>query len=474
MDSVRLGAFASGPITVEDVALLTDLYEITMAAVYFRQRMHGQATFSLFSRKLPSTRGFLVAAGLETALDYLRSFRFSSRAIDHLTSQHQFDEEFIDFLRDLRFTGSVRAIAEGTAVFPDEPLLEVTAPIVEAQLVESVLLNIIHLQTSLASKAARVVLAAAGRPVVEFGLRRTHGLETALAAARCAYIAGATMTSDVLASRMYGFPATGTMAHSFVSAFREEIESFRAFADAFPSRTTLLLDTYDTIAATHKAVVVAKEMEMRGARLASVRLDSGDLLVLSRLVRRILDAANLSYVNIFASGGLDEDEVERLVTAGAPIDAFGVGTRMTTSADAPYLDMAYKLVRYDGRDVLKLSTGKETWTGEKQVYRCADARGMLDQDEIRLRDEAAPNDSATPLLEEVMRDGRLLRPHPPLSTVRDHCAGQLQRLPSGIRGLRGFAPYTAKYSPALVALQRRLEQESSAREIGTPVAIAGT
>jgi nicotinate phosphoribosyltransferase len=311
------------------------------------------------------------------------------------------------------------------------------------------------------------VLAAAGRQVVEFGLRRTHGLETALAAARCAYIAGATMTSDVLASRSYGFPATGTMAHSFVSAFPEEIESFRAFAEAFPNGTTLLLDTYDTIAAAHKAVIVAKEMEMRGARLASVRLDSGDLLVLSRAVRRILDAANLSYVKIFASGGLDEDEVARLVGAGAPIDAFGVGTRMTTSADAPYLDMAYKLVRYDGRNVLKLSTGKETWTGEKQVYRCTDAHGMLDHDEIRLREETEPND-ALPLLEEVMRDGRLLRPHPPLSTVRDHCAAELRQLPMGTRRLRGFAPYTVRYGPALVALQRQLEQEASTREIGGP------
>jgi nicotinate phosphoribosyltransferase len=435
-----------------------------MAAVYYREQMHGQATFSLFSRKLPPTRGFLVAAGLQNVLDYLQSFRFSANTLAHLESLRMFDAEFIAFLRNLRFTGSVRAAPEGTVIFSDEPLLEVTAPIIEAQLVETVILNIVHLETVLASKAARVVLAAGGRLVVEFGLRRTHGLETGLRAARCAYIAGATMTSDVLAQMTYGIPATGTMAHSFVSAFPEETDAFRAFAKTFPTRTTLLLDTYDTISGAHKAVLVAKEMESHGVQLASVRLDSGDLLALSRAVRRILDEANLSYVKIFASGGLDEYELARLVTAGAPIDAFGVGTHMTTSADAPYLDMAYKLVRYDGRDVLKLSEGKETWTGEKQVYRTTDADGTFIDDELRLREEPPPN-GASPLLHEVMGGGQQLRAHPSLSTVREHCVAELRRLPPGVRRLRDFAPYTVHYGPGLVALQRGLEREASEREI---------
>jgi nicotinate phosphoribosyltransferase len=464
------GSFVSGPVSIENVALLTDLYEITMAAVYFRRRMDGLATFSLFARKLPAARGFLVAAGLEDVLNYLHGYRFSERALAYLESLDRFDAEFIDFLSTLRFTGRVRAVAEGTVVFADEPLLEITAPIVQAQLVESAVLNLVHLQTVLASEAARVVLAASGRPVVEFGLRRTHGLETGMRAARCAYIAGAEMSSNVLAGLTYGIPPTGTMAHSYVSAFPEEIESFRAFAESFPSSTTLLLDTYDTVSAAHKAVIVAKEMEARGSRLQSVRLDSGDLLALSRAVRRILDEAGLDYVRIFASGGLDEDELARLVSAAAPIDAFGVGTRMTTSADAPYLDIAYKLVRYDGRDVLKLSAGKETWTGEKQVYRSL-ADDNFVGDLIALRDEPLPEGNSVPLLEEVMREGRRASSHPSLMAVREHCAAQLRKLPPRVRQLRGFAAYPVRYSPALIARQRAAEREAAAREIASTTSV---
>jgi len=366
------GCFESGPLVLRDAALFTDLYEITMAASYFREGMHEPATFSLFVRKLPHGRGFLIAAGLEDTLNYLRGFRFSDDAIQYLRSFHQFDRAFLDYLRELRFMGEVRAVQEGTAVFTDEPLLEVTAPIIEAQLVETAVMNLCHFQTLLVSKAARSVIAARGRPVVEFGLRRTHGLDAGMKAARSSFIAGAVMSSNVLAGRYYGVPPTGTMAHSYVSAFPHEIDAFRAFARAFPTTSTLLIDTYDTVAAAHKAVKVAKEMEAEGQRLAGVRLDSGDLVTLSKAVRRILDGAGLDYVRIFVSGGLDEETVEQCLEAGAPIDAFGIGTRMDVSADAPYLDMAYKLVHYGGRYVLKTSPGKETWTGEKQVYR---ARG---------------------------------------------------------------------------------------------------
>ena len=384
---VPRSAFASGPLVIRDAALFTDLYEITMAASYLREGMHGPATFSLFSRKLPRGRSFLVAAGLEDVLNFLRGFRFSDDALSYLDSLDRFDPSFLDFLRRLRFTGEVRAVPEGTVVFPDEPLLEITAPLIEAQLVETAVLNLVHFQTLLASKAVRCVLAARGRPVVEFGLRRTQGIDAGMKAARCAFIAGGSTSSNVLAGPHYGIAPTGTMAHSYVSAFPHEIDAFRAFARAFPSTTTLLIDTYDTVVAARKAVVVAKEMEAEGRRLAGVRLDSGDIVTLSKEVRRILDDAGLGGVPIFVSGGLDEDSIDAYLAAGAPIDAFGVGTRMDVSADAPYLDMAYKLVEYDGRPVLKTSGGKATWTAQKQVYRLLRSGEGFAGDVLALREE---------------------------------------------------------------------------------------
>ncbi|HYM67071.1 MAG TPA: nicotinate phosphoribosyltransferase, partial [Patescibacteria group bacterium] len=341
----------------------------TLAASYLREGMRRPATFSLSVRQLPRERSFLVAAGLEEVLNFLRDFRFSDDALSYLDSLDLFDPVFLELLRRLRFTGLVRAVPEGTVVFQNEPLLEITAPIIEAQLVETAVLNLVHVQTLLASKAVRCVLAARGRPVVDFGLRRTHGLDAGMKAARCAFIAGASMSSNVLAGLHYGIPPSGTMAHSYISAFPREIDAFRAFPRSFPARTTLLLDTYDTLAAAGKAVQVAKEMESKGQRLAGVRLDSGDLAGLSKQVRRVLDDAGLAYVKIFVSGGLDERSIAQYLAVGAPIDAFGVGTRMDVSADQPYLDMAYKLVEYDGRPVLKSSAGKETWAVPKQVYR---------------------------------------------------------------------------------------------------------
>jgi nicotinate phosphoribosyltransferase len=457
------GAFASGPVVCHDAALFTDLYELTMAASYLREGMTAPATFSLFVRKLPPGRAFLVAAGLEDALAYLRDFRFSEPALDYL-ARLGFDAATRRALRDLRFTGEVRALPEGTVFFPDEPLLEVTAPIVEAQLVETALMNACHLPTVLASKAARCVLAARGRPVVEFGLRRTSGLDGGMKAARCAYLAGATSSSNVLAGLYHGIPPAGTMAHSYVEAFPSELDAFRAFARAFPTRTTLLIDTYDTVVAARKAVRVAREMAARGERLGGVRLDSGDLLALSRAVREVLDAAGLRDVRIFASGGLDEAEIERLLEAGAPIDAFGVGTRMSVAADAPYLDMAYKLVRYAGRNVTKLSAGKETWTGPKQVYRWRDATGHLAGDLIALADEPAPR-GAEPLLEVVMAGGRPVAPSPSLDEARARCARELAALPPALRRLREPGAYVPRYSDALLATQRALRAELHAREV---------
>ena len=468
IDQTPRGSFVSGPLLTRDAALFTDLYELTMAASYLREGMSGDATFSLFVRKLPRGRGFLVAAGLEDVLEFLRSFRFSDAALDYLRSLGRFEPAFLEVLRGLSFTGSVRAVPEGTVLFADEPLLEVTAPIIEAQLVETAVMNFAHLQTVLASKAARVVLAAGGRPVVDFGLRRTHGIDAGMKAARCAYIAGAAMSSNVLAGLAYGIPPSGTMAHSYVSAFPHEIDAFRAFARAFPASTTLLIDTYDTVAAAHKAVTVAREMEARGARLSGVRLDSGDIVVLAQEVRRVLDAAGLTYVKIFVSGGLDEDEVARLLGAGAPIDAFGVGTRMTVSADVPYFDIAYKIVRYEGRNVLKLSEGKTTWTGAKQVWRVRGRDGRFERDVLALADEPPPAGAAEPLLVTVMEGGRPGGPHPPLAAIRDRCAAQVAALPEGVRRLEGAARYPVDHAERLAAVQRALEAELEVTQVRHP------
>ena len=450
------------PLTLRDAALFTDLYELTMAAAFFREGMWETATFSLFARRLPPTRSFIVAAGLEDALEYARGLHFTPDAIEYLRSLGRFEPEFLEYLGSLRFTGEIRAVAEGTVIFPDEPMLEVSAPVIEAQLLESALLNACHLQSVLASKAARVVIAAVGRDLAEFGMRRSHGTDAALKAARCAWITGFGSTSDVLAGRAYGIPLSGTMAHSFVTAFGDELEAFRAYARAFPDSATLLIDSYDTREGARKAVTVARELDARGHALAAVRLDSGDLLALSGDVRRILDEAGFPGVRIVASGGLDEHDIAALVAAGAPIDAFGVGTRLNVSADAPSLDLVYKLVRYGDRDVLKLSEGKETWVGAKALYRSFDADGLMASDLLSLEGEVPPAGGAS-LLEVVMDNGELLRPVPSLADVRRHCAGQLAALPDELKRLQGHGEYPVAVSPGL-----RARQERALAEVGAP------
>jgi len=450
------------PLTLRDTALFTDLYELTMAAAFFREGMRETATFSLFARRLPPTRAFIVAAGLEDALEYARGLHFSSDAIEYLRSLGRFEPEFLEYLASLRFTGEIRAVPEGTVIFPDEPMLEVSAPVIEAQLLESALLNACHLQSVLASKAARVVLAAQGRDLAEFGLRRSHGTDAALKAARCAWMAGFGSTSDVLAGRAYGIPVSGTMAHSFVTAFDDELEAFRAYARAFPDSAILLIDSYDTLEGARKAVTVARELAARGHALAGVRLDSGDLLALSRDVRRILDEAGFPGVRIVASGGLDEHDIAGLVAAEAPVDSFGVGTRLNVSADAPSLDLVYKLVRYGDRYVLKRSEGKETWVGAKALYRSFGPDGLIAGDVLSLEVEAPPAGSVS-LLEVVMDDGVLLRPHPSLSDIRRHCVGRLATLPDELKRLDGHGEYPVAVSPGL---QDR--QERALVEVGAP------
>lgn len=426
-------------------SLLTDQYELTMVRAYFEAGMDAPATFSLFYRSLPPDRNLLLACGLEDVLRYLEELRWPEEALDHLAGRPEFDADFLDHLASLRFTGDVRAIPEGTPVFPDEPLLEVTAPIAEAQLVESFLMNQVHFQTVLASKAVRVALAAGDAAVVDFGLRRMYGTDASLKAARAFHVAGIDATSNVLAGSVYGMPVTGTMAHSFIEAHDNEMEAFRAFTRTYPD-TVLLIDTYDTLAGARNVVTLARELG-DGFAVRAVRLDSGDLGSLAREVRDLLDDAGLEHVEIFASGGLDEFVIRDLLAEGAPIDGFGVGTSMGVSADAPALDMAYKLTEYAGRGRLKLSSGKQTLPGPKQVFRMEED-GKATGDVIARASERLPG---RPLLETVMEAGRRLPAgEADLDAARSRAVREMERLPERIRGLDpADLPYPVDVSPAL-------------------------
>jgi len=430
--------------------LLTDLYELNMAVSYLRRGMTGPATFSLFVRRLPPGRGFLIAAGLEDCLAFLEQFTFTAADIGWLAESQGLTEPDLAALRRLRFTGDVWAVPEGTAVFAGEPLVEVTAPIAEAQLAETVLLNHITFQTSIATKAARCVLAAGGAQLVDFSFRRTQGVGAGLAVARASAIAGFASTSNTEAARRYGLTAAGTMAHSYIEAFGSEDRAFTAFAGDFPGKTTFLVDTYDTEHGVRTAIDVARRLRLPGP--VGVRLDSGDLASLAFLARRLLDDAGLPKARIFASGGLDEHAIAALAAAGAPIDAYGVGTKMGVSADAPYLDSAYKLVSYAGRPVMKLSRGKATWPGAKQLH-----RGPA-SDQLALRDEPWPP-GHRPLLVPVMRDGRRLGPPELLSEAVQRCAASLAWLPPAARALRRPKPVPVSASPALTASRRQLARD---------------
>jgi nicotinate phosphoribosyltransferase len=445
------------------LALLTDLYQLTMAACYFDQDMHEEATFSLFIRKYPPHRGYFVAAGLEEALRYLETLRFAEDDLAYLASTGLFSAKFLDYLKGVRFSGEVFALPEGSIFFKDEPVLEVSAPVIEAQLAETFIINAVSLQTLIASKAARSFAAAQGRPLIDFGLRRCQGTDAGLKAARASYLAGFQGTSNVLAGKLYGLPIFGTMAHSYITSFPREIEAFRVFARVFPKITTLLIDTYGNVAGTRKAAQVAKEMEARGERLQYVRLDSGDFAAISKEVRQILDDHGLNYVRIIASGGFDEYKIARVLDAGGLIDSFAVGTKMGVSADAPYFDCAYKLVKYGDRPVMKLSTGKVTLVGKKQVHRYFDAQGRMARDTIALRDEPVP--APAPLLQKFMSGGRLTREMPPLKESREYFLSQFALLPDGCKTLEDPAPYPVSLSPGLRDLQARVEREIQQREL---------
>ena len=429
--------------------LYTDLYQLTMLQAYWNEDMHGEAVFDLFVRRLKN-RNYLLACGLEQALEYLESLSFSDEALGYLAEQGTFDDAFLDWLDDFSFTGDVYAVPEGTPVFPDEPILEVVGAMSEAQLVETFLLNQITFQTGVASKASRVVEAAhaggAERVVADFGMRRLHGTDAAMKGARAMYVAGVDATSNVAAGQAYGIPITGTMAHSYVEAHDSEIEAFRAFSDLYPE-TILLVDTYDTLNGVRKVIDLA-EQKGDDFQVRGIRLDSGDLAVLAHEARQMLDDAGLDDVLIFASSSLDEDKITRLLDRDAPIDGFGVGTRMGTMADQPYLDSAYKLCGYDGQPRMKLATQKSNLPGRKQVYRRVEG-GTAVGDVICTADEAP---QGTPLLEKVMEDGeRTSRGETtPLDTLRHHASASLNALPDRLRTpTTAEPPYEVQISDAL-------------------------
>jgi nicotinate phosphoribosyltransferase len=433
--------------------LLTDLYELNMAASYLRRGMTADATFSLYVRNLPAERGFLVAAGLEACLDLLEDFGFTDNDLAYLGSIG-FDARALEDFGRVSFDGEVWAVPEGTIVYGEEPILEVTAPIAVAQLVETALLNQITLHTTIASKAARYIVAAEGRRVVDFAFRRTHGAEAAMAVARDSSMVGFGATSNVEAARRYDLEVAGTMAHSFVAAFPSEEDAFVAFAEDHPGRTTFLVDTYDTVNGVRTAIDVARRLGLT-ERLA-VRLDSGDLDDLARASRKLLDDAGLTTARIFASGGLDEHEVAELVKAGAPVDAFGIGTQLGVSADAPYVDSVYKLVEYDGEPTMKLSSGKVSAPGRKQVWRPADGDHA---DVLGLRDEDAP-EGTTPLLAAVMRGGTRTSPSPAIAELRATFERDLARVPTKARRLQHAEHLRVRHTAALDALTARAHLEA--------------
>jgi nicotinate phosphoribosyltransferase len=442
----------------EGSALITDLYELTMAASYFENQMFEPATFSLFIRDYPPFRRYFISAGLADILEYLENLKFIPQELEYLEQTGLFRPEFLSYLEKFRFKGDVYAIPEGRLFFVNEPLMEVTASLIQAQIVETFVINAAHLQVMIATKASRCVQAAWPRKLVDFSLRRTHGKDAGMKVARASFIGGFIGTSNVLAGKVYGLPVFGTMAHSFISSFESEEEAFRAFARTFPENTVLLVDTYDTLAGTRIAADLGMEMAQAGKMLKGLRLDSGDIASLSRDVRKLLRGAGLDKVTIFASGGFDEYKIRKVLGEGGDIDSFGVGTKMGVSADAPYLDMAYKLVQYGGRPVLKLSPGKTTLASEKQVFRFNTSGGKLRQDIIGLRDDDIEGSEA--LLEKVMSKGKANAKQPLLPQIQKRFLEEFFRLDEKYRSLdKTEEEYPVELSPRLEELQSRLVRQ---------------
>jgi nicotinate phosphoribosyltransferase len=435
--------------------LLTDLYQLTMMQGYVDEKMYKEAVFEFYVRSLPSSRGFLVAAGLDTLLAFLEGMRFTEEELKYIAGTGRFSKDLLDYLAEFRFSGDVYAMPEGTVFFENEPVVRVVAPMPQAQLVETRLINILHFEVLIASKAARCMLAADDRAVlIDFGVRRSHGAEAGLLAARDSYITGFAGTSTVLAEAIFGIPIFGTMAHSYVEAHEDELEAFLSFARANPNNTTLLIDTYDVYKGAEKAVEAAIILRDKGINVRAVRLDSGDLLSISKDVRKILDQAGMTDIRIFASGNLDEYAIRDLLSQGAPISGFGVGTKLDTSEDAPYLECAYKLMEYAGTPRFKKSPGKATMPGRKQVFRRFEG-GMMAGDVLTVEGDEI---EGTALLAKVMSGGKIISGRRDLKEIAAYTRSQLQSLPAHFRALKTKPPYPVKISPALSRLGQELER----------------
>jgi nicotinate phosphoribosyltransferase len=436
--------------------LTTDLYELNMVQAYLDRGEDKEAVFEFFVRRLPPRRGFLLAAGLEDVLTYLETLRFSSSEIDWLKSIGRFRGNLIDYLAGFRFSGDVHAVAEGTVCFPNEPLIRITAPLMMAQIVETRLINIMHFQTMIASKAARMVLAAPGKILSDFGLRTAHGAEAGLFSARASYIAGFASAANVLAGERYGIPVVGTMAHSFVQVHDDEMTAFENFARARPDGVVLLIDTYDTEAGARKVVQLAPKLKADGIAIRGVRIDSGDLASMARKVRDILDAGGLKDVIILVSGGINEDVLQTMMAARTPIDGFGIGVNLDASIDAPSLDCAYKLQDYAGKPRRKLSEGKATWPGRKQVWRSYGADRRMRGDILSLENDSQAGET---LIAPVMRGGKRLAPAPTLAQIREHATRELGKLPEPLRKLEAGMEYPVEISKALRALAAQMDKK---------------
>jgi nicotinate phosphoribosyltransferase len=408
---------------MESTALITDLYELTMAQSYLEHGKTGKAVFSLFVRRLPENRNFLVACGLETLMKSLENFKFGDRELKYLKSLGIFKDWFLDYLRELELDLEFYALEEGTIFFQNEPILQVEGPLPKAQLIETLVINLVHFETLIASKAVRNYIAAKGKTLVDFGLRRAHSPMAGLLSARACYIGGFNGTSNLQAGMLYGIPVFGTMAHSYIMVFDQEEEAFRAFARSFPDRVFLLIDTYNTVEGAKKALKLLKE----GIKVLGVRIDSGDISELCREVRRIFDQEGFKDVKILVSGGVDEYDIERWISEGVPIDAFGVGTKLLTCADAPYLDIAYKLVEYEGKPKFKESPGKRTFPYKRQVWRFL-KDGKFDYDKVSRFQEGG-------LVKRVRF------PLPSLKEIRERVLEQINQLPEGLKSLRKKVEY---------------------------------
>lgn len=437
--------------------LLTDLYQLTMAQAYLDHGMEGTAVFEFFVRKPPLRRNFLLAAGLEQVVTFLADLAVTEEELAWLEGTGRFKLSLLDYLKRLRFTGDLDAVSEGTVIFPQEPLLRITAPLPQAQLIETRIINLLNFSTMVASKAVRSVLVADGKPLIDFGLRRAQGAEAGLLAARAAYLAGFAGTSNVLAGSLYGIPTYGTMAHSYIQAHKDEVTAFEHFAESQPGHVMLLIDTYDTEAAAGKVVALAPALASRGITVRGVRLDSGDLADHARRVRRILDDGGLREAHILASGNLDEYRVQELTAGQTPIDSFAMGTAMTTSADAPWLDCAYKLQEYDGRASRKRSEGKHTWPGRKQVYRYRDQEGHPAYDIVTL---VGDPQSGEALLAPIMRSGQRIEASPPLDEMRALVRSNVGQLPDRYRQLEVCKPFEVRISRSLNDLAQLVDRET--------------